>query len=397
MDRKITAERLENLVLFESLRSDPLIRALKELLACDRETGFSRGCALARALYPSGSDLTEAVLRLVLRSDNLYIRAKAAGRETDPEVGAWMVKELEALSEAASWDSETVEWELGLPGGSLPGWRAERRDFTEAYARQLSRLHLDGYGIFAYWHVFTATPEGELVPVRNPDPQRLGELCGYEAEREKVLRNTQALLAGGPANNVLLYGDAGTGKSSCVKAIANEYAPLGLRLVQLDKSDLRAIPQLLEKLAESPLKFILFIDDLSFAENDRDFTALKTLLEGSVTARAKNTVVYATSNRRHLVSETFRAREGDQIHLNDTLEEISSLSARFGLTVTFLKPDKALFSEIVCALAEQYGLEGDREALLRGAEAYAIRAGGRSPRLARQYIEYKMTERAENL
>lgn len=137
---------------------------------------------------------------------------------------------------------------------------------------------------------------------------------------------------------MLLYGDAGTGKSSTVKALANAYQDQGLRLIQVEKSRLRHIPALLDTLSGLPLKFILFIDDLSFASDDRDFTALKTVLEGSVAARSGNTVVFATSNRRHLVQETFQQRQGDEIHLSDTLEEVASLSARFGIVITFGKP-----------------------------------------------------------
>lgn len=137
--------------------------------------------------------------------------------------------------------------------------------------------------MFAKHHVFTVE-NGQLVPVKYPDPQRLSELPGYEKEREKVIANTKALLAGMPANNVLLYGDAGTGKSSAVKAIANEFAPEGLRLVEVKKNQLYQIPDLMDKLAANPLKFILFIDDLSFTANDDNFAALKAILEGSVGA-----------------------------------------------------------------------------------------------------------------
>lgn len=141
-------------------------------------------------------------------------------------------------------------------------------------------------------------------------------------------------------------------------------------------------------LGKNPLKFILFIDDLTFTQNDDDFAALKAILEGSVAARALNLVVYATSNRRHLIKENFRDREGDDIHFNDTMEELTSLSERFGLTVTFSKPNKQLFLEIVRNLAEQYGVVADTDELEKKAEAYALGRGGRSPRVAKQFIEY---------
>ena len=178
----------------------------------------------------------------------------------------------------------------------LPRWETKAIDLHAAYAQRMSEVGKKGYGMFAKHHVFTVE-NGQLVPVRYPDPQRLDELPGYEQEREKVISNTRALLAGMPANNVLLYGDAGTGKSSTVKAIANEFVADGLRLVEVKKNQLYQIPDLMDKLAANPLKFILFIDDLSFTANDDNFAALKAILEGSVGGRARNIAVYATSNR----------------------------------------------------------------------------------------------------
>ena len=185
----------------------------------------------------------------------------------------------------------------------------------------------------------------------------------------------------------MLYGDAGTGKSSSVKAIANEIAADGLRLVEVKKNQLYQIPALLDSLAQNPLKFILFIDDLSFSANDDNFAALKAILEGSVGGRSQNVVVYATSNRRHLIKETLSDRSGDDIHEADTRQELMSLSARFGLTVTFQRPDKVRFEEILLDLAKQYGVQMPSDQLFIKGEAFAIRAGGRSPRVARQFIE----------
>ena len=268
----------------------------------------------------------------------------------------------------------------------LPRWETRELDLAAAYAQRISEIGKKGYGMFAKHHVFTVE-NGQLVPVKYPDPQKLSELPGYEKEREKVIANTRALLAGMPANNVLLYGDAGTGKSSSVKAIANEFAEEGLRLVEVKKNQLYQIPDLMDRLAANPLKFILFIDDLSFTANDDNFAALKAILEGSVGGRAKNIAVYATSNRRHLIKETLTDRTGDDIHETDTRQELMSLSARFGLTVTFQRPEKAKFETILAELAKQHNIQMPMDQLLVKAEAFAIRAGGRSPRVAKQFIE----------
>ena len=380
MNNDPLAQGLRHLVIFKNLRQEPLVSALAAAL----ERGDNAAAAdLAAELYPRGTDLRDAVADLLLGDDNFFVRAAAAGRDPGAEAAAWLDRELDILDRAVDASGK-------LQGEDGPRWRTEGESLRRRYGRMLADAPRLGSGLFARYSVFSVSAEGTLVPVEHPDPQRLSELYGYEAEREKLIRNTQALLRGLPANNVLLYGDAGTGKSSTVKAILNEYKDQGLRLIQVEKSRLRHIPALLDSLSGNPLKFILFIDDLSFASDDRDFTALKTVLEGSVAARSGNTVVYATSNRRHLVQETFQQRQGDEIHLSDTLEEVASLSARFGIVITFGKPDKDRYLSVVAHLAEREGLALPEEALFSEAESFALRAGGRSPRVARQYVEYKI-------
>ena len=173
-----------------------------------------------------------------------------------------------------------------------------------------------------------------------------------------------------------------------MKALANEYHDRGLRLVEIKKHQLYQMPALMDELADNPLKFILFIDDLSFSSNDDNFAALKAILEGSVGGRSRNVAVYATSNRRHLVKETMSDRTaGDDIHAADTRQELMSLSARFGLTVTFQRPDKTLYENIVMDLAQRCGVQMPSDQLMMRAEAFALRAGGRSPRVAKQFVE----------
>ena len=181
----------------------------------------------------------------------------------------------------------------------------------------------------------------------------------------------------------MLYGDAGTGKSSSIKAIVNEYAPEGLRLVEIKQENYKLIPTVMHTLSEQPLKFILFIDDLSFEKDNSDFNALKSLLEGGLSARPSNIVVYVTSNRKHMIKESFSQRDGDDVHRNETLQELIALSERFGLTVGFFKPDKKEYLNIVYELKSQYKLNIDDMELSLLAEQYALKRGGRSPRTAR--------------
>ena len=389
--------RLHGLVVFRSLLDDPVVAKLLDLT--DRmeagAPGYGPVCdAVAQfeaALFEHTTNWGSYLSAAVLEAETVCVRQAASGTLA-PALQTALDSELAFLQALCGLTLDELLAAAGSATGQaqelafLPRWETSSIDLHAAYAQRMSEVGKKGYGMFAKHHVFTVE-NGQLVPVKYPDPQRLSELPGYEKEREKVIANTKALLAGMPANNVLLYGDAGTGKSSAVKAIANEFAPEGLRLVEVKKNQLYQIPDLMDKLAANPLKFILFIDDLSFTANDDNFAALKAILEGSVGGRAKNIAVYATSNRRHLIKETLTDRTGDDIHEADTRQELMSLSARFGLTVTFQRPEKARFETILAELAKQHGIDMPMDQLLVKAEAFAIRAGGRSPRVAKQFIE----------
>ena len=389
--------RLHGLVVFRSLLDDPVVAKLLDLT--DRmeagAPGYGPVCdAVAQfeaALFEHTTNWGSYLSAAVLEAETVCVRQAASGTLA-PALQTALDSELAFLQALCGLTLDELLAAAGSATGQaqelafLPRWETSGIDLPAAYAQRMSEVGKKGYGMFAKHHVFTVEND-HLVPVKYPDPQRLSELPGYEKEREKVIANTKALLAGMPANNVLLYGDAGTGKSSAVKAIANEFAPEGLRLVEVKKNQLYQIPDLMDKLAANPLKFILFIDDLSFTANDDNFAALKAILEGSVGGRAKNIAVYATSNRRHLIKETLTDRTGDDIHEADTRQELMSLSARFGLTVTFQRPEKARFENILAELAKQHGIDMPMDQLLVKAEAFAIRAGGRSPRVAKQFIE----------
>ena len=227
----------------------------------------------------------------------------------------------------------------------------------------------------------------EIVPVKSADKVDENVFVGYEDERNQVFENTEALIDGRNAANVLLFGDAGTGKSSTVKACVNRYADRGVRLIEVRKDQLFSLSHVMGRIADNPLKFIIFIDDLSFNKNDDCFSMLKAALEGSASAKSKNAVIYATSNRRHIVKESFsdRGAEND-VHHSDTVQELLSLSDRFGLTVYFERPNKALYLDIVHTLAERHGINVEKERLDVLAEAFALKKGSRSPRAAEQFI-----------
>lgn len=346
------------------------------------------------ALYAEHTDnWTEYVKKLVLSMETSCSWFASRGQGIPPLIAEAARNDLRTISEAAALPAQLIQQELQGQVPFLPGWHAEPVDLETLYFERLKNIGKYGFGIYANYRMFRLEPHERessgflLKPVKYPDAVSLDDLIGYELQRERIIANTRALLRGKKASNVLLYGDAGTGKSASVKAIANAYAAQGLRLIELGKEELHLLPKLLDVLGSNPLKFILFIDDLSFQDNDDDFSALKAVLEGSVAARSHNTVIYATSNRRHIVRETFSAREGDDVHRQDTMQETISLSERFGIKVYYEKPKKDLYLEIVYGLAQQYGLSMDRETLALEAERFALRKSGRSARAARQLIE----------
>ena len=381
--------RLRALAIFRNLLADPVIASLCALLE-ELDKPGAEGIpaaygAFVSNLYQAGSGNLSAYIRDAVEGDeNVYVRMVGRG-ETPPEyMSRCLEKELETLQAAASLDS------AALCGGVrwmdfLPGFGNEPVQLAKGYRRRLNALGQYGYGIYARHHMFYLDARGGIVPVRHPDGTRLSDLADYQREKQLVLSNTMALLAGRPAANMLLTGDAGTGKSSTIKAVVNQLYPDGLRIIEIRKDQLRELPAVLDELSENPLKFILFIDDLSFQKGDDNYSALKAVLEGSVSAKSRNVVIYATSNRRHLVKETFSDREGDDIHRGETMQEIVSLSERFGLHITFQKPDKAAYLNIVRHLAEEQGVVcPDLEAQ---AEQFALGRGGRSPRVARQFVD----------
>lgn len=272
-------------------------------------------------------------------------------------------------------------------------------DWADALPTLAAHYRQQGTGSFAQFRAFR-WQQGELVGVTHPDPIQLSALVGYEWQKDTLIQNTKFLLQGLPALHVLLYGSRGTGKSSLVKALLNQYGDRGLRLIEVAKSDLAALPAIAEQLRTVPQNFILFVDDLSFEEDDDAYKALKVVLEGNVTARPQNLVVYATSNRRHLIREFFGDRpapkDGDEVHAWDTVQEKLSFSDRFGLTLTFEPADQSTYLQMVHHLAAQSSLDLPAQDLEFRALQWATRHNGRSGRTARQFIDFISAEKELN-
>lgn len=380
--------RAKAVTVFKNVINDKGVSLLIKLIECDDKDSnrfLSLYSDFVSAIYEQKDNLTEYINTLLQNDENIYVKQSAKG-QASPLLTKAVESELDFFEELSQIKCDDIKSICNVEI-YLPEWKNSGFSVKNEYTRKIEAIRTTGYGIYATHRMFLYK-DSEIIPVKYPDPQRLSQMSGYELERQKVIDNTMALIQGKPCNNVLLYGDAGSGKSSTIKAIVNEYYEMGLRLIEIKKNQLYSLPDVIEKLADNPLKFIIFIDDLSFSTNDSDFGALKAILEGGVAGKTDNLAIYATSNRRNLVKENFNDRNGDDIHLQDTIQEVMSLSARFGLKITFSKPNKDLYLSIVENLAMQYNIGIAKNELAIQAEAFALRNGGRSPRTAKQFIEY---------
>ncbi len=378
-----------SLVIFRRLLEDKVMLKFFDLtnsVSEDSSEQVKKYAAFVSLLFKANDSFTDYVLDLTLSDDNFYVADIGKGKSGNLHLESCLVNELKILQEISQVCSDDIRNRLKF-NGYLPSYGIRDVDFIKEYKERMDNIAFWGYGIYSKHHMFTVK-RNKIIPVKHPDTVTLGELKGYEEERKAVIDNTLSLLKGNPAANVLLYGDSGTGKSSTVKAVANEYKDKGLRLIEIRKDQLHDIPAVLDEIYDSCLKFILYIDDLSFTKNNDEFGSLKAVLEGSVAAKPNNVAIYATSNRRHLIKETFADREGDDIHINDTIQELSSLSERFGMTVCFERPGKEQYLKIIDSLIKDYGLNIGKNDLYMYAEQYALIRGGRSPRIARQLVEH---------
>ena len=377
------ANALSGVCVFGSVTDAPPCAAFARFLRAPEDPSLYGEFCRSLAVYDFS--FSGFLKKAVLADENRYITAIAEKRAPADVLKKNVRGELRVFS-AATHISPATLTSLLPAAGYIPLVSIEPVDFEALYDKRIENLEKEGFGLFSTGVMFRLE-NGTPASVETPDGILPGDLIGYEEERGRVHENLEKFLSGRHAANMLLYGEAGTGKSSTVKAAVNAYAADGLRLIQLKKNELHLLPDVLARIRNNPLRFVIFIDDLSFSENDADFNMLKSVLEGGADVLTKNAVIAATSNRRHVIKETFSQREAeDEVHRGDTVSELLSLSDRFGLTVYFRKPDKALYLRIVEGLAAQAGLPLTPE-LRAAAETFALKKGNRSPRAARQFVD----------
>lgn len=379
--------KLASVTIFKNVKNSRLVQSFFAFASNDGDVleRIQRYSDFAAEVYACGGDFGAELRRMVFADENDYIRLYTEKAAIPPEMSDSLQSELAIFSELSELSFEDCRKKVGYDG-YLPKFTSTHVNFGSEYQSCIDNVFTEGYGVFSHYNMFGVSTDGVLIPLKTADGITADDLIGYENERGKVIENTRALTEGKPAANILLCGDAGTGKSSTVKAVANMFRNSGVRLIEIRKEQLCLLPTVMEQIGKNPLKFIIFIDDLSFNRAEDGFGSLKAILEGSASAKTSNAVIYATSNRRHLVRESFSERDGDDIHRNDTIQELVSLSERFGLVVQYSRPSRDLYLRIIKDLAQKNGLEPTNE-LLNGAEAFALKKAGRSARVARQYID----------
>jgi predicted AAA+ superfamily ATPase len=428
---------LEKLLLYNNLREDALVKKAVQLFYGTVNPGdelgeppFDRALQLRNELYydvqrslleftkDDGGEISAAtptlwkhyICGLIAESDNIFSRQADKGRINE-RVFALAFREMPLLK-----DIYSLEWNvMALDFDDLISCVAVMLATEDNKGKKRMAIHTalameddvesakaladyykrEGCGIFESYDTFRWVGHGKsgntggLHGVERTDPVRFGDLIGYEIQKKKVIENVEFFIRGSAGINMLLYGDRGTGKSSCVKALLNMYSSEKLRLVALSKDEIGALPDVMASLSGSGCRFIIFIDDLSFEESETGYKSFKSALEGSVMPQPENIMVCVTSNRRNIIKEVWREREGrEDINVNDALQEKRSLADRFGITVTFSAPDKREYLEIIKGIAAREKLGMDEETLIGEAMKWEIRQGGRSGRTARQFINY---------
>ena len=343
----------------------------------------------AETLELKGNIFKSYICYLIATSENPFsLMAEKQGDNTETALKDLVLQDIDSIIRIFNMDIFNIEYK----GKSNKSYDIlydalqndiDRKQFLNILIKYYSTY---GCGQFCLYPAFKWNSQKGLVGISKCDPIKLENLIGCEYQKDALTKNTEKFLSGKQANNALLFGDSGTGKSSMVKAILNEYYDKGLRIIELSKADFSAFTEIVPMLTKRGLHFIIFLDDLSFEEFETEYKYMKALIEGGVEVKPQNVIIYATSNRRHLIRETWEERQGQDVNINDTRQEKLSLSDRFGLSLTFTSPLQNGYLEIVKSLAKEYRINLDENTLREKAIQWELSHGGRSGRVAKQFI-----------
>jgi len=413
--------KIDDLILYRDLKFEDTIRMF---CALDKNsTNVSK--TISKMLEVAGEyglhgNLWANILALALAyNENVYSKATEIVGETSGSINTFAIHDFKILRELIQFVPningdflrEIYHYEGNGRDSKLVNTRV--RDRILRLSKQLIEADSDnefkdiitefykeyGVGKFGLNKAFrieegTDLKTANIIPITRVEHVYLNDIIGYDLQKKKLTDNTESFINGKPANNCLLYGDAGTGKSSSVKAIVNEYYDKGLRIIEIYKHQFRYLSDILEQLKDRNYKFIIYMDDLSFEESELEYKYLKAILEGGFGRRPENVLIYATSNRRHLIRESFRDKTetDEELHTRDTVEEKLSLSARFGEKIYYGSPDKREFNSIVLSLAKKHNIDMDEREILSKANMWELSHGGMSGRSATQFITYLQSQ-----
>ena len=413
--------KIDDLILYRDLKFEDTIRMFCTLNK--NSTNVSK--TISKILEVAGEyglhgNLWANILALALAyNENVYSKATEIVGETSGSINTFAIHDFRILRELIHFTpnidgdllKEIYHYEGNGRDSKLVNTRV--RDRILRLSKQLIEADSDnefkdiitefykeyGVGKFGLNKAFrieegTDLKTANIIPITRVEHVYLNDIIGYDLQKKKLTYNTESFIKGKPANNCLLYGDAGTGKSSSVKAIVNEYYDKGLRIIEIYKHQFRYLSDILEQLKDRNYKFIIYMDDLSFEESELEYKYLKAILEGGFGRRPENVLIYATSNRRHLIRESFRDKTetDEELHTRDTVEEKLSLSARFGEKIYYGSPDKKEFNSIVLALAKKHNIDMDEREILSKANMWELSHGGMSGRSATQFITYLQSQ-----
>lgn len=413
--------KIDDLILYRDLKFEDTIRMF---CALDKNSN-NVSKTISKMLEVAGEyglhgNLWANILALALAyNENVYSKATEIVGETSGSINTFAIHDFRILRELIHFVpningdllKEIYHYEGNGRDSKLVNTRV--RDRILRLSKQLTEANSDnefkdiitefykeyGVGKFGLNKAFrieegTDLKTANIIPITRVEHVYLNDIIGYDLQKKKLTHNTESFINGKPANNCLLYGDAGTGKSSSVKAIVNEYYDKGLRIIEIYKHQFRYLSDILEQLKDRNYKFIIYMDDLSFEESELEYKYLKAILEGGFGRRPENVLIYATSNRRHLIRESFRDKTetDEELHTRDTVEEKLSLSARFGEKIYYGSPDKREFNSIVLALAKKHNIDMDESEILSKANMWELSHGGMSGRSATQFITYLQSQ-----
>ncbi|MFW5999689.1 MAG: ATP-binding protein [Halanaerobiaceae bacterium] len=422
-------EKLDFLLVFTEINKEQTVQKLRQMVpdtvAEDYEVTdknlkmllavYSQLLAFSERYSLSGSPWKNYLCHLLAEAENVFTLTAERRGLAEESIYTAAARDLEILKEIYDVKLPEIFARVGIDDKYLiPDYTPAGTGINRFYAQRIKRLkeifsraesgreivsqlaefyHWHGAGRLNRYSAFRWSG-GQMEGIPATDPITFNELIGYESQQKKLIENTEVFLAGNPANNILLYGSEGTGKSSSIKALLNRYSGEGLRLIEVGRHQIKELPEILQTVAGRGLKFIIFMDDLSFEDFETDYKYLKAVMEGGIERKPDNLLFYATSNRRHLVRETWSDREegGEEVHISDTTEEKLSFVSRFGITISFSPPTRDEYLEIVTRLADIHGINISRETLEERAGRWAMWQNGYSGRTAVQFINQLLGE-----